>query len=70
MEKGLIPVTNDKTTVHYSKVMVDEDDQVVMILKDDLMSALQLIPNEILKWTVGKDQIVIDRIKLIDNKKA
>jgi hypothetical protein len=63
-------VTIDKTTVHYSKVLVDEDGQVVMVLKDDLMTALNLLPNEILKWTVGKDQIIIDRIKLIDNKNS
>lgn len=70
MEKGLSKVTVEKTTTHYSKVIVTEDGDTVMVMKDDLMKDLNLLPNEILKWTVGKDQIIIDRTKVIDNKTA
>ncbi len=58
---------NDKTNVHYSKVIVDEDGQTVMVMKDDLMKALNLLANEVLEWNVGSDEIVIKRLKLIDN---
>lgn len=58
---------NDKTSVHYSKVIVDEDGQTVMVMKDDLMKSLNLMANEILEWNVGSDEIVIKRLKFIDN---
>lgn len=60
-------MTNDKNSVHYSKVIVDEDGQTVMVMKDDLMKALNLLANEVLEWNVGSDEIVIKRLKLIDN---
>lgn len=57
---------NDKTSVHYSKVIVSEG-ETHMVMKDDLMKALNLLANEVLEWHVGSDEIVIKRLKLIDN---
>lgn len=69
MEKGY-NVNTETTSKHYSKVIVDEDGQTVMVMKDDLIQSLNLIANEILEWNVGKDEIVIKRLKFIDNSSS
>lgn len=66
MEKGY-NVKIENTTKHYSKVVIDEDGQVVMVLPDKLMKALKLVANEVLEWNVGAEEITIKRIKFIDN---
>lgn len=54
-------------TEYFSKV-IDDDGQTVMLFPEALLNALKLVPNEILKWTIDGDTIIINRTKYIDNK--
>lgn len=54
--------------VHLSKVIEDEDGNTVMLFPEDLLKALNLVPNEILSWDIRPDGIYIKRTNIIDNK--
>lgn len=57
---------NNKT--YLSKVVEDENGDLVMLFPEELLKAMKLVTNEVLHWDIRDDGVfIVNRTKIINN---